>query len=59
MPLLNVNLDSAAKAAIDEAALKLLPVIQAADPLVEAAVDKLLAGLKGMLVGRKIVITIE
>lgn len=47
-----IGLDKAGKDAIDEAAVKL-------DPLVQAAIEKALAGLKELLVGRVITITIK
>lgn len=52
MALLNIDIDKAAKDAVDEAALKLAPVL-------DLTVDKLIAELKGLLVGRTITITIS
>lgn len=52
MALLNIDIDKAAKDAVDEAALKLTPVL-------DALVTKLLTGLSGLLVGRTITISIK
>lgn len=54
MGLINVgkDLQDAGKATIDEAALKL-------DPMIEAAIAHALAGLKDLLIGRTITITIK
>lgn len=52
MALLNIDIDKAAKDAVDEAALKLAPILQA---LVTAAVTQ----LKDALIGRTITITIK
>lgn len=52
MALLNVDVDQAAKDAVDEAAIKL-------DPMIQAAIVQLLAGLRTLLVGRTITIKID
>lgn len=52
MALVNVDVDKAGIDAVDEAAKVLVPAL---DPLVQ----KLLDGIKGMLIGRTITITIS
>lgn len=45
-----------ATSAIDEVAKTLVPAL---DPILQAAVDRLLAGLKELLIGREITIIIK
>ena len=52
MALINVDIDKAGKDAVDEAAKVLVPAL---DPLIQ----KLLDGLRSMLIGRTIIITIK
>jgi len=56
MSLVNIDTEKAAVAAVDEAAEKFPPAL---DPVLKAAADHLIEGLRGVLVGRKITITIE
>lgn len=56
MALINVDVDKAGKDAVDEAAKVILPAL---DPIIQSAIDKFVVGLKGMLIGRKITITID
>lgn len=51
-----IDVDKAAKDAVDEAGLKIVPLLE---PILTAAVLKLTGELKTLLVGRKITITIE
>lgn len=50
------DLDKAGKDAVDEVADKIVPLLE---PVLDSALAKLTEALKGVLVGRKITITIE
>lgn len=56
MSLIDVDVDKAGKDAVDEAAKVLVPEL---DPIIEAGIAKLVEGLKSILVGRTITITIN
>lgn len=53
---LNLDLPKAGVAAVDEVSKTIVPELE---PILQGVVDKLIAGFKGILVGRTITITIK